>query len=229
MAVKNGKTKNTGKTKGSKPRGSIYERLAGSISKGSGKNRFWNLPEGTSQLRFLTFEHKGQEEVAVQVAKHWNVECEDQEAKHMKCGGDECPICDLEEEVSKELWDKIFPKTTFMVNAVVRKDPTNDGKDRMVLVELPKSVWAGSKQGQGILDYITGDNPDIEDAFDLKKGRDFKITKSGKGKQTRYKVVPVVTPTAVGGNYEPVNLLATRVAADMDALEKVAEALKASD
>jgi len=129
------------------------------------------------------------------------------------CAGPGCPICALQSKVTPDTWARIKPSRAFLFNAIVR---TDEG-DKLVIASVGKTVWSR------LVQYIT--DSDIKNALDLKKGRDFYITRTGKGLQTRYDVLPAASPSkAADSKPEVTDLISMRQEPDVGELRKLASA-----
>lgn len=195
---------------------SIYDRLRKESDTqkrgGRGGGEFWQPSKGRSTVRVFTFEVDGEEELFVEDVRHWQIE-EGNIASNTACGGEDCPLCALKQEVDDKIWKKISPRRKYLFNAVVRDHP--DGGDKQVIMRL------GVKAKTQLIDLL-GD-PDFEGALDPQKGRDFKITRSGEGLQTSYLVVPMTNKSPIGVDVKPVDLTKIPSSPDEEALGKYAE------
>lgn len=96
-----------------------------------------------------------------------------------------CPACDISNELykTKEEEDKVLAtairaKTRFRVN-IINLDKTEDG---VQIYEFGQNLM------KDLLIFVV--DPDYGDITDLKTGRDITIKRVGKGKDTRYTIIP---------------------------------------
>jgi len=197
------------------------------------RGTYWKVPKGRSVIRLIPFVHNNKVDVWVPDAKHFNVDPESNAP--VLCPGADCPICELKDSLPA-VWeakrDSIRRDSTFVANAIVRSDP--DGlKNELVIAQLAWSVVKGDRRREtnGLQFYIVGSEGETApcpNAIDDKKGRDFKIEKTGKGYSTKYTVLPMPKDAPIGVDVEPRDLITDREARmkSMEELEQLAEALK---
>lgn len=216
-----GKTKKTKKTTektGKKLAGSIYqrsrERAEQALSEMSGS--FWKPQDGRNVVRLFTFvDDDGMEQLWAREVRHWQVDTDNPNVSVNCPGRETCPICKVLDELAKPVAEKVRPQKKDLCNCVVR---SADGEDQQKIAQMPVSV---SKQ----LDQLVGD-PENFGCLDLKKGRDFIITRTGKGFQTKYNVMPMAKEKPIGVEVEPVNLAKRIRETDMETLENIASLLE---
>jgi len=178
------------------------------------RTRTTRLPEGRSTWRILP-SWKGLEELEIAHAfgQHFVKDANgDLKVVHVcleKTFGQECPICEVlrvakqnADEDTKKLLDESRAGGRFLVNAYrVAKDAAPE----VVILELPPTVY------ESVCDLIDqkADDQEIEDeegnmitvpgidVLDVKKGRNFIISKSGTGLTTKYTVSVSDNPTRV--------------------------------
>lgn len=176
---------------------------------------FWKPADGRNVIRPFTFEHKGEKELFVTQTLHWALDGNLKGKENVACSGDDCPICALKEELSDKDWQKIRPQTKYLMNCVVR------GENKQVIAQLPKKCYTQ------ILSYVTGEDPDVVDCLDHKKGCDFKIARQGEGLETQYTVIPMGTASPIGVDVKPVDLYERLKKPPTDEqMEQYAEAIK---
>jgi len=179
--------------------GSFYQKLGGQLAKTKKQARsggeFWTPEDGKNTVRPIKFLHDGEEELYAWDAKHWGDFAG--EKKCVTCLGKEgdCPICELEDEISPDLWNGEFAnkdkpgikaRGRILMNVIVRGK--GDSNDRLVVAAFAPSVVLGSKNAVGMNSFFDPEDDDFCDPLDEDNGRDFIIEKSGEGMKTRYKV-----------------------------------------
>jgi hypothetical protein len=204
-----------GRTSGKKL--DVYQRVAvqqQQMARRSGGD-FWNPPKGRSTIRIIPFLHGEEEHVFAEDLRHWNLDPNNRSA-NVQCIGEDCPICTLVGEMTNEKRQKdLRRRRKILANAVVRKCPDHDDKDAQVLAQLPVTAY------NEIAAYIGGDKmQQCPNALDPKKGRDFKISRSGEGFKTKYTVVPLTAKSPVGIDVEPIDLI-DRKEANMKSEEEI--------
>ena len=121
-------------------------------------------------------------------------------------------VCEYREEQVAEISKSLAPGRKYLFNAVVRGQDKE--ADRQVIAQLAVSVVNGTKDDpNGILECAKEFN-----AFDENKGRDYTITRRGKGLETRYTVTVASKPTPIRFKIKPVDLF-TRLRKPLDAGE----------
>ena len=221
-AVSKGKSKATKAPKETKVArsggGSFRDRLRKQLSESSrnstGRSDFWRPEVGTSTVRLVAFKTVGEKttmvadldkekegELFVEDTRHWNID--GNQGSNCACLGESCPMCALKDEVTTKGWDKIKPRKSFLVNAVLREG-NDEGKDKLVIAQFPVTAM---KQ---FLMYVVGDEEGtlepIPHVLDPNKGRDFQVKRSGKGLETKYLVVPKQAVGKLGLDVEPHDL-----------------------
>jgi len=206
MATKTKKRpkKKTATKKSSNPRGqSVYDRERTRHQSRASSSRFTGFKEdGKTKIRVVTFIHNKQECAFEPNFMHFNVPGE---RKAVRCPEGDCPICALESEVPDAVWKGsqagrggIKPSRRFVCNAVVRKG-NNQPEDELKQYELPYSVWDGINKAI--------EDGEIKNAFDLKRGVDFLVTRKTEKNFTKYSVSAVLTSKPVKIKVEPVDLI----------------------
>jgi hypothetical protein len=156
---------------------------------------------------FPFIDSSGEEQMAVEDVKHWNLERR-QDGTNIRCtGDDECPVCAMKDDLSKEIWDRVKPQRRFLVNAVVREEGKK-GEDTQKILQLGVRCWDQIKAASFSI-YDEGG-----DAFSLDEGHDFKVERVGKDRNTKYFALPMLRPSPIGLDVEP---------ADLDAIIKPAD------
>lgn len=237
MATKTKKAKKSTKSKVSKTKKTnkpmdVYERARQNAEarKFSGGADFFKPAIGDNTIRPIPFEHTDEDGVTathleVPETVHW-VSLESKNTK-IRCAGprDDCPICNLEGQVSERTWKDIKVQTKYLLNVVVRKERNNDlDEDTMMIGQFAKSVLDGDSRednSKGLIDYIGI----LKDCLHPSKGRDFVIRKTGKGYKTKYLVTPVKKPRAVGVTTSPSDLIARMKEVNMETLQEAADML----
>jgi len=113
------------------------------------------------------------------------------------CIGDDCPLLDKYHELkqSKKASDQdvaklLSPRKKYLVAAIVYSDDRGkeiDGDNSGKLIQIPTGVYTS------MLDIYL--DPDYSDFTDPDEGFDFKLIRTGKGKQdTEYTILPVPKP-----------------------------------
>lgn len=178
----------------------FYDRMAKGREKvGSGGN-FWKAPVGDTTLRLIPFTHDGKQELYSEETSH--VKVHDDAPSNLPCLGVGCPICNIVEEY--ELPDKkardLSASKKWNMNIVVRATKNSTSGDL--------AIWGASKSCiKDVLDLVV-DRVEYPDILDLKKGRDFILTRTGEGKSTRYKVRAGGSPRpAPAFEGEPIDLI----------------------
>lgn len=210
-----GRAKSTG-------RSGLYDRTAAQLktARQGGSDRFWKpSKDEKATVRLLSFEHEGEEHLGVEDVQHWGINPENERAS-VTCLVDDCPICDLEQQVEEKAWRRIRPQRVFLCNIILRKGG-EDGQDVHKIMRLPPTAWAQ------FLEFFADEElrEEYGDILDHKKGRDFRIVRSGDGFDTRYNVtiLPRTSPVALDVN--PVDLFTVlRAAPDYADVEKMADA-----
>ncbi len=204
--------------------GDVYDRLRARDEerrRSSGRS-YWRPAIGSSTIRVVPFEHEGEEEVFVEQHSHFM----EKKAAPILCIGSDCPICKQLKTSDSDGKDRRRRSRQFLFNAVVREHPEHDDQDTLCVCQVSPTVYSRTKNSDraGLFDYLAGDQA-IPSALDLKKGRDFKIVGT-KGQFTKYKVVPLNRPSAVGMEVNPVDLLERHETALDTAREKLPEIKK---
>lgn len=189
--------------KTTKVKKSVYERLEEQQERRSGGQRFWKPPKGVSQIRLLPFTHDGEEDIFVCLRNHWIRDGENpNQRKPILCMDSldaECPICTLMDSLDDEAQEALRPKRTYLVNLVVRRDPEADGLDAFRVAELSSSCVEVTDRANGLSRFLKPKSTDfVKDALDPKKGRDFRIKRTGEGMKTRYITEKMPKATAIG-------------------------------
>ena len=195
----------------------VYQRTAvesQEMARRSGGD-FWNPPSGNSTIRILPFKHGDDEHAFVEDLRHWNLDPNNRGA-NVQCIGEDCPICTLVGELPEKKAGELRKRRKLLANAVVRRSPDHDDKDAQVLAQLPVSVY------RELAAYIGGEKMHLcPQCLDPKKGRDFKITRSGKGKTgTKYVTVPLQAKSPIGMDVDPIDLI-DRKEANMKTEEEI--------
>lgn len=159
--------------------------------------QFWDVPQGTCYIRPVPFKNQdGDWELFVEDTYHWVAT----EKKMYQCAGDDCPLC-------KEGHD---PRTRFLCNALVKDEDSMDAE--IVCARLAKSLVIGnSMTGKpGMQDYIFGNIErnvkKVDDILHPKKGRWFKVKRTGKSLRTAYEIAPLSRAQEVELPAQPIDL-----------------------
>lgn len=173
------------------------------------RGNFWKMGDGRNRIRVLPFMLNDEIAVWGEQRTHFKPT---PEINSLICPGADCPLCNLARDV--EVKD-LFSRTQYVMIVI----PVEEESPSPQIYRAPKTVM--DKIMKTVLD------PDYKDVLDLKKGRDFIVTKTGAGKKTRYEVVPAARPTAVTvqGTIPDVGKI-VNVKADMDQLQKAADELE---
>jgi len=202
------------KTKGK----SIYDTEREALDqrkRSGGSSDYWKPGDGRSTIRPLTFmDDEGDERLFVEDVRHW-IDLGDDEKQVVQCGGSDCPICALKNEVSKEIWGEIKPDKYMLVN-VVHREGGEDGEDCHKIAKLRKTAY------EQLADYLFNSMVK-QDPLSLTKGIDFKVVRSGTGFKTKYKVLPAQRTSKAGDFADSVvDLASSQRETDMEALEELA-------
>jgi hypothetical protein len=184
-------------------------------ARAAGGFKFWSPAVGENRVRFMppwTEEGPNANDFAREVYVHWNVGPEEKgvtfscPAKTPDGPGSVCPVCNFvkqlratEDAADQEIAADIAAKQRFYSNIVDLSDPLYVAQD---IVE-----WKAKSQGNNECPFTVGETKmkvfsygpmifkDLLDIFadniditDLQTGWDVKITREGKGRQTRYRV-----------------------------------------
>lgn len=194
----------------------VYQRTAiqqQEMARRSGGD-FWNPPKGRSTIRIISFMHAEEEHVFAEDLRHWNLDPNNRSA-NVQCLGEDCPICSMLGELPEKKQKDLRRRRKVLANAIVRKCPDHDDKDAQVLAQLPVTVY------NEIASFIGGDKmKQCPNALDPKKGRDFKVHRSGEGFNTKYTVVPLTAKSPVGIDVDPIDLI-DRKEANMKSEEEI--------
>ncbi len=139
--------------------------------------------------------------------------------------GDDCPILEKYHELrdsnkagDKEIAKSITPRTKYLVAALVYADEKGkeiDDKKSGKLVQIPTGVY------NTMIDNFL--DPEMGDFTDPETGYDFKIKRTGKGKQdTEYTLLPMrpsVIPKAYNKEVDPLSLFEETVVLTYDEAE----------
>lgn len=204
-------------TKKSK-RSSVYdleERRLEENQTSSGSSSFWK-PKGEGRwiIRPVTYlDESGTEKLFAEQRQHWGVDPENAKSSVM-CGGDNCPICDLKDEVPSKIWDKVKVQRKMLVNLIIREGGL-EGDDIFKVYPMPISAY---KKLSNLLKELRADG---EDPLCPNSGIDFRLTRSGRSFQdTEYNVLPMRDTSDLGMEVEPKNLdLYVQVPDEQDLVE----------
>lgn len=216
-AAKKQTTKRGGGAKGGGS--NVYDRVRAQREqmKRRGGGQYYRFPKGRSIIRLLPFEHAGSEEIFVENLRHWNLDPSNKGA-NVQCLGEDCPICNEVSEMTEKNAGKFRKRRNFLANAIVRKSPDHEGKDALVIAQLPVGVY------EQLSDFLVGEgSEDCPNALHPKKGRDFKVTRTGESLKTRYVVNAMRNPSALGMDNPEVYDLIDRQEAGRRSLEDVEE------
>lgn len=166
----------------------LLEKI-GSMNLGGGG--WWKPPQGTSTIRILP-PVGGMDFFFVEVGQHYIGD----NNKPFYCpaictsGESKCPICDVNEELyragEKDAAAKFRATRSFFMNIIDRAHP-----DQGVLKYAPGTTLFGHMTS-AIMD------PDYGDITDAEEGYDFKVERTGEGKDTKYQGRPVKRSTPLG-------------------------------
>lgn len=214
---------------GKKKGGSVYdrERQKRERTSSGSSSKFWSFPKDWTEavIRVLAFINKatGEEEITQYVATHWlPKELKMLEVRKVSCLYDRdgnCPLCDLEEDLSDPEWSKIKPARRKWVNAVIREGG-EQGEDIFRVADL---TLGGVKNLMHVL--LDGD---LSDPLNIKRGHDVKMEKTGKGMETRYPCLPMHRRTAVGMKVVAYDLVDMHLQTmkDVDSVAAIANAVR---
>lgn len=197
----------------------VYDRERTRHQERGSRSRFTGFKEdGKTKIRVVTFMHEKQECAFEPNFMHFNVPGD---RKAVRCPEGDCPICALEKDVPEHVWKGnkagrggIKPSNRWVCNAVVRKGPKQP-KDELKQLELPGSVWDGINKAI--------EDGKIKNAFDLRKGVDFLVSRETKNSFTKYYVTTMQTSKPVKISVEPVDLIeALGDHLELEALTKIA-------
>lgn len=198
MAKSKGKSKAVRQTSGEDE----YDRLQRLVSSDR-RTEFHSLEAGKTTVRIFGFEHDGEKHVAIKEFTHFIPDGR----KNLPHSDTGCGICEWAEGQVKEVARNYRPRAKYLVNAVVRGE--NGDPDKQVRLPLAITAMEGQEADgdtpakPGILELARKHN-----AFDLVKGRDFTIEKTGKDLKTRYRVTIAQKPSPIGLKVKPVDLFA---------------------
>ena len=217
MAKSKGKSKAVRQTSGEDE----YDRLQRLVSSDR-RTEFHSLEAGKTTVRIFGFEHDGEKHVAIKEFSHFILDG-NKSIAHADTG---CALCEWAEEQIKEVAKNYRPKAKYLVNAIIRGE--NGEADKQVRLPLAITAMEGQEADgdtpakPGILELARKHN-----AFDLEKGRDFTIDKTGKKLTTRYRVTIAQKASPIGMKVKPVDLfLAKRKPLLEGEMESVVIALK---
>lgn len=222
MATKTKKRKTARKTNGAKKTRakkssvtecSVYDTLLMEEDENIGSSDrpdFWKLGEprsakkpSTATVRLIPFDNK----LFAFNPRHW-VDS-DTFRGYASCSGKDCPLCSKEIRLDKK----------FLVNVVVREaseDPDLDNDH--VIMNCPITL---KKKLSNLITMFREETP-----LDLKKGFDFKIIRTGKGKKTEYDAIRMSKKSSVM-DLDPADLnsMVSSMAKDPEELEEIARKL----
>lgn len=192
--------------------------LAGMQGGGGGGGKFWSPKDTVSVIRLVPFEDSnGKPGLFVPDFTHW---FEGPGGKRFKetCSGDDCPICELAEDLPMRVWkdQKLSVSKKGLVNAVRR----GDKDDESIIAQL---TWFTCRRITN--DILAGNAAKI---LHPEKGHDIKIIR-GKNAKTgfvEYEPVLIATSCPVGNEGKPVDLTRFIKPADPEKLETIAAGLK---
>jgi hypothetical protein len=162
-----------------------------------GSTQFWAPKDGRSIIRPFSFvDENGDELVFVEQAQHWGLGEDGRE--NIRCMGDDCAICCLQDTLSEKNWNKVRVRRKFLCNVIVREGG-EDGEDVHRVARLPVTVY------DALCEYLFDEMAD-EDPLNTEDGRDFRISRTGEGLKTKYKVFPLQDQRDLGLECEPFDL-----------------------
>jgi hypothetical protein len=169
--------------------------------------KFWKLPskfEGTKVIRILPpIKSQGEKLFFHQYKYHFlsgtSIQC---------AGRNKCKIC----KKASQLWDgnnrdgessltakKLFAKDAYLSRIVVRED----GEDKVEVFGFGNGIYEKIKAA--IL------NEDFGDITDIKEGNDFKLIKTGKGRDSKYNSsVPTLKKSPIAASADQIKAILTQ-------------------
>lgn len=156
----------------------------------SGGTSFLTLEEGENIVRLLPPTHKGQG-LYTGVGTHWKLSAD---VKFAICPritfGKPCPVCEHADKLKKKLtrgkddkWRKLYrkycPRRQYYYLAIDRGEKKPE----------PCFLTAGRDLHHDLLTIVNSSG--YRDVWDVKKGRDIIINRTGQGTKTTYKALPI--------------------------------------
>ena len=163
-----------------------YADLAVTYKKDNKGSSFgWKMEGNTAKIRIIPFQHNDRTHCYAEKKRHWKLT---PEVKVTRCDGwDDCPVCAVLKKVDKK--HPLFKSRSQRKYSMLIVD-RSDSEQRIKVYDAPVSVW------KRVMAVVT-DTEDFPNALSFDKGFDFKITRTGEGKDTEYSTNPVPKTSSV--------------------------------